>query len=169
VKRCPRCKVEIALEEFAASGYCKPCNRARVREWQTANPAKVKDNAARHREKHRARRNAESRTRYQRLMAEDPERVRKIRRDWAKTEKGIIANRLARHKRRGASVDAEAREYVAILLRDPCSYCADPAVEIDHIDPLALEGVGHWDNLTGSCRRCNAQKNDRPLLAYLAS
>lgn len=32
-KRCPRCKELNLPTEMSSTGYCHPCNRARVREW----------------------------------------------------------------------------------------------------------------------------------------
>jgi 5-methylcytosine-specific restriction endonuclease McrA len=95
----------------------------------------------------------------------DPESIRKQRREWAKTPKGVLANRLARHARRGAALD---REYAEILYGDPCSFCGTRPVEIDHIVPVVAGGTGEWDNLAPACRSCNASKNDRPLLAFMA-
>jgi 5-methylcytosine-specific restriction endonuclease McrA len=61
-----------------------------------------------------------------------------------------------------------AIKYASALLHDPCSYCGNsPAVEIDHINPVARGGSKEWDNLTGACARCNRQKHARPLLVFL--
>lgn len=143
--------------------------KERVATWQKANPEKVKVHTARHRDKNREKRRADALARYRRLMAEDPERVRAQRRKWAKTEKGAMQNRLARHRRRGAAPTTTAKVYAEILLSDPCSYCGSPGGEIDHLDPITSGGNGDWLNLTSACRRCNASKNDRSLLVFLAA
>lgn len=158
--RCdPCCK---AYEEwYAINGQA---NRDRARAWRLANPNQRKVQTAKYREKHREEKNAKDLAYYHKRMAEDPESIRRNRREWAKTPQGRIANRLARHTRRGAASD---REYVEIILRDPCAYCGGVGGEVDHILPLAAGGDGHWENLTPACRRCNARKNDRKLLQFL--
>lgn len=73
------------------------------------------------------------------------------------------------HRRRGAEPDADAREYVEVLRRDPCCYCGTTADEIviDHIHPVSLGGAGDAENLTAACRRCNASKSGKTLLQFL--
>lgn len=61
-----------------------------------------------------------------------------------------------------------SREYVAILLNDPCSYCSMGGGVVDHIEPIADGGTNDVANLTAACRSCNAQKNDIPLIVFLA-
>lgn len=168
MKRCPRCKESVPLDQWSRD-YCKPCSVARSAEWQKANPEKHKAQRARYREKHRAALRAKGLDRYYRLMVEDPERIRANRRAAAKTPKGVVYNRGARHKRRGAPMDALAREWAAIVLNDPCAYCGEPAVELDHIQPVSLGGDGLWENLSAACRSCNARKNDQSLLQFVAA
>lgn len=163
--RCDAC-VKAHLAWYAEHGAAA---RERAAAWRKANPEKRRAQAAVHRDRHRDKRNADALERYHRLMAEDPERVRALRREWAGTEKGRMAGRLAAHVRRGAAPTAGAVEYAAIILADPCSYCGEPAVEIDHIDPVASGGDGDWPNLAPACRRCNARKNDRRLLQFVAA
>lgn len=142
---------------------------ARATTWKADNPEKVKASNAAYRNRNRDALRAKGLAYYERLMGEDPERVRAWRRAAAATPKGQMAGRLAAHKRRGVRPDDEAREYIAILLNDSCSYCGGPGGEIDHITPVADGGSGEWPNLTSACRRCNARKNDRPLLSFLAA
>lgn len=162
------------VEKIRARGreaYARDPERIKrnAKEWAEKNPERRKEQQARYRENHRPERQAKGRARYHKLMEEDPERVRAQRRAWAKTPKGALYSRFAAHKRRGVTPDALAREYAAVLLRDPCAYCGEPAVELDHIDPVSLGGSGTWDNLSGACRTCNARKNDQPLLMFLAA
>lgn len=141
----------------------------RTAAWRIANPEKTKAQRDRYRAKYKERRKVDALARYHRLMAEDPERVRKLRREWAKTDKGAIAGRLARHGRRGAAPSAEAKAFAPVLLADPCSYCGGPGGELDHIDPITRDGDGGFDNFTSACRTCNARKSDQTLLAFLAA
>lgn len=63
--------------------------------------------------------------------------------------------------------DPEAVAYADILRRDLCCYCGAPSEQIDHIEPVIHGGPNDWDNLTASCRSCNASKKDKSLLGYL--
>ena len=160
---------KIAARKAAAHAANPEPTRKRVKEWQAANPDKVKAAAKRSRVKNREAIRVKSLAYYYRIKAEDPERQRAAARAWAKTPKGRIYHRMAAHRRRGVRADPLAREYAAILLNDPCAYCGEPAVELDHIEPVSVGGAGTWDNLTGACRGCNASKNDRRLLAFVAA
>jgi predicted nucleic acid-binding Zn ribbon protein len=70
--------------------------------------------------------------------------------------------RIVRLPSHGAPAD-----YAALLRRDPCSYCGGAGGGIDHIVARAREGADGWENLTGTCGRCNSSKCDRPLLEHL--
>lgn len=160
--RCEECRAAKA----ASTAKYADRNRERTREWQKANPEKFAAQRAKFREDHRKELREKALAYYHARMESDPEAVRKYRRDWAKTPKGVLANRLARHARRGASLD---KDYAEILYGDPCAYCGVRPVEIDHIDPVANGGDGEWMNMTPACRSCNASKNDRTLLAFIAA
>lgn len=163
--RCDECR---AAQRLAGQKYRETHREqedARVARWRAENPDRVKANGKAWKEANRDKVRDINLAWYHRQMEKDPESVRQYRREWAKTDKGRLANRLARHARRGAVSD---KDYVEILLRDPCSYCGSVGGEIDHIDPISLGGTGEWDNLTSACRVCNARKNDQPLLAFVA-
>jgi 5-methylcytosine-specific restriction endonuclease McrA len=53
----------------------------------------------------------------------------------------------------------------SIFVRDNhrCQYCGHPAENIDHVVPRSRGGEHVWENVVASCRRCNAQKEDRLL------
>ena len=98
----------------------------------------------------------------------DPEKARAHERE-------IRARRAVKHRadarareRNLGTLDADSRSFDAILRCDPCSYCAAPADQVDHIEPVARGGANHWTNLTAACRRCNRAKSDKPLLLHLA-
>lgn len=159
----------------------------------------------RYRARHLERVRAADRERMTRLRAEDPDRIKAIKRasrlrDPARTAM-VDAARYARDRERNrASARAwqaahpgrvrelmrraqrayrarqsgarqgdhgELREYQEIIARDPCSYCTGAGDSADHIEPLAAGGAHDASNLTAACRRCNASKQDRPLLRYL--
>lgn len=85
----------------------------------------------------------------------NPEKVRAL---------GRLNDRL---RRACVSDNTEAREYAAILLRDPCVYCGGQGGTIDHIVPVSEGGSGDPVNLAGACGRCNRSKQAKPLLTYL--
>lgn len=83
-------------------------------------------------------------------------------------EKRRIYNAQTRASRAGAPFDATAREYAALIARDPCSYfCGHVGATVDHIIPIKAGGTSEWENLTAACRSCNPSKGDRSLLVHL--
>jgi 5-methylcytosine-specific restriction endonuclease McrA len=141
---------------------------AKVAAWIAANPERRAAQTARYRERHREERRADSLARYYQQMATDPDAVRKRRREWAKTRKGILANRAARHARRGAPYTDEALEWIASLVDPACGYCGGAATEIDHVVPVSLGGTGELTNLVPACRSCNARKSKAAVSDFLA-
>lgn len=71
--------------------------------------------------------------------------------------------RLPRDEVPPTQIKAYAHLYV-----DPCAYCGQPSMVIDHIVPWA-RGGRHEDgmNLIGACKRCNARKRTKSLLRFL--
>lgn len=61
----------------------------------------------------------------------------------------------------------ETVAFVAMLRRDPCSYCGAPGGTIDHIVPLSKGGSHHSSNLAASCMTCNNKKKARSLLSFI--
>lgn len=53
-----------------------------------------------------------------------------------------------------------------------CHYCSAElqidSVEVEHMQPRALDGDDHPLNLVAACRRCNREKSDRTALEFLA-
>lgn len=117
--------------------------------------------------KHRER----TRAQQARLQREDPERKRATNRRWARNQhpsKRARWNTYNRARRRALGLcSAVTRAFMVVLLADPCPYCGERAAEIDHIEPLALNGGVEWDNLTGACQSCNRRKNDRRSLIFM--
>jgi 5-methylcytosine-specific restriction endonuclease McrA len=168
MQTCRDCLVEKPLDHFnKRCARCKPCQLVYIAAWRKANPDKLRAQTKRYKDKNRDRLRAQNLARYHQLMATDPDSVRAQRLAYAKTPKGAIYNRLAAHKRRGVRYDAEAREYVALILKDPCVYCGGGAVEVDHVTPITKGGSGHSSNLAPACRSCNARKNDESLLVFM--
>jgi 5-methylcytosine-specific restriction endonuclease McrA len=172
LKTCHGCDQDFPMESFALVrpkryprsmkrvAYCKACRRARAakyydpdkaREYYLAHAARIK---AASRKRHRERR--EERLAYFRdYRLANPERMQEH-------------NAIQWARRRGVPLDEAGVEYREILRRDPCVFCGGPANSIDHIDPVVRGGTSEWMNLTSACQGCNAQKNARPLLIFLA-
>lgn len=141
--------------------------KARATAWKKANPERTKELAAAYRERNRELIRTRSIARYYELMKNDPEKVRKWRRDGAKTPQGVVTSRSARHKRRGAPLTAESKAWWLSLVDPLCTYCGDPATTIDHIIPLSKGGSGKRENLTPACKRCNSRKNQMSVEDFL--
>ena len=86
---------------------------------------------------------------------------------YEKTEKGRARKKMKNAARGHRGVERSARDYAAVLLGDPCSYCGGPADTIDHIEPTVFGGSQGWENLTAACRSCNSRKNANSLLLVL--
>lgn len=188
-KRCPSCGEVKPLGEFAPnrstktgrSPYCAPCQKAYAREhyrknrdayiakaagWRGDNPERMQESRQKWVESHgdlnRAvkaawtKRNREKMNAYKRAWREtNPDKVREYA--W-----------LSNQQRRGNDrPDQLARLYRTTLLDDPCSYCGAAGGEIDHIEPIRAGARGEWQNLTASCRSCNARKNAKPFLLFM--
>jgi 5-methylcytosine-specific restriction endonuclease McrA len=105
-----------------------------------------------------------------RYRAAHPDEARAKRAAWYReTPKGRRSGLLARERRRGVPLDAEAQEYLTILEGDPCTWCGgrDP-ITPDHLTPVSKGGDSRWQNLTGACLSCNASRGPKSVLAFLA-
>jgi hypothetical protein len=88
------------------------------------------------------------------------------RRSRARFPERVVARTM---KRRTLTfpVPPETAEYIAVLRRDPCSYCGKDAGSVDHIDALHIGGNNNPENLTAVCRSCNSSKRTETLLSFL--
>lgn len=77
------------------------------------------------------------------------------------------AGKAAAHRRRGTPFTPDAVDYLSVILADPCVFCGAPSDSVDHIVPVSGGGTGDWDNVAPACMRCNAAKNNRPLLSFM--
>ncbi len=55
------------------------------------------------------------------------------------------------------------KQRLRVLARDgwTCTYCGEPATEVDHVIPRKVGGGHDMDNLVASCRACNLRKGAR--------
>lgn len=77
-----------------------------------------------------------------------------------------------RRRGQGDKPSDETMAYIAILKQDPCCFCGEPMEEIEHIEPparwdLRVPGWNQWTNLSAACQKCNGQKYEKSLLAFL--
>lgn len=130
-----------------------------------------KESTQRYKDANRDKIRKSSLDRYYSIMASDPERIRKLRRDYAKTPYGrAIYYSAQNRRRRDVPYSQEAIDWIASIDWDTetCTYCETaPATEIDHILPITKGGTGDRENLTPVCRPCNARKGNRYLADFL--
>ena len=87
-------------------------------------------------------------------------------RDFAMTE-AILSDPIILNKARRKPLSKKTR--FEIFKRDcfQCQYCGahppDVVLEVDHVDPVALGGTDHKENLVTSCYACNRGKSATPL------
>jgi 5-methylcytosine-specific restriction endonuclease McrA len=138
--------------------------RGRGRRWQARNLEKERERwrqyDADNREKRRLAR--------ARFRAEQPELDREIRQKWRAANPHRMRDYFYRHYEFVRDATPNTRDYIAVLLGDPCSYCDKPMDHIDHIVPRTRDGSHHWTNLTAACASCNPGKSNKPLLLWLA-
>ena len=66
------------------------------------------------------------------------------------------------------NIRGNAREFLNVILRDPCAYCGSHEnMGADHIDPSCYTGDSRASNLTAACSKCNLAKEDFYLLEHL--
>lgn len=173
-KKCKACGEVKPLEDFSPEprvrdGRAARCRRCHYAKW--GNKPRSPERLAYHREHQEAWRKANldearerGRAEYQRNRAKYIARARRWRADNPERRREQAA---ADARRRRLDRDADAVAYADILRRDPCSYCGEPAVEVDHIVAVTTSGDNGWPNLTAACRLCNGRKSDAPLLRFL--
>ena len=66
----------------------------------------------------------------------------------------------------GPLYDTNIREFIFNKTKGRCSYCEEPAQEIDHIIPRSNGGTNSSYNLTPACRSCNEKKSNLSLKEF---
>lgn len=181
-KICRVCLKELPLAQFYARpdspdglrNDCKDCTKNRSHQSAERNVEKRREYMKQYAEKNRlhlnteARRRAETNSRklyFRRYRVINKPTVQKNEQRYRQNNRHKEVAR--RHARRAMPLTDQAREYIAILQNDPCSYCGTAGGTIDHIIPVAKGGTNDWDNLTAACLSCNSKKHDRHLLTFL--
>lgn len=95
----------------------------------------------------------------------NPEKVRANKAAWRAVNR-VRTNVSDRLRRSDASLQ-ETKDWVKIIVNDPCSYCGNQFEHVDHITALSQNGDGTWDNLTAACSACNLSKQAKSLLEFL--
>lgn len=135
--------------------YC-----SRTCKTKASDQRRKEDGRAIARDRARYPREAEHRREYaRRYLAENPDRMREIRR-----------KRKAKTRGTGEGVyDFTDRDWARLVNRygGRCAYCGEKAVlQRDHVVPLALGGTHGPGNITPACQPCNYSKGAVPLTVW---
>lgn len=187
LKRCPKCNRDLPVTEFhrhsqtkdGLKNYCKGCNKATARDYYHRNIAKTRASKRLYTRDHRE----ENKARSKRWREQNPqqfkskrdawrqnnaERHRQSNAEWREANRERYREQMRRAKLlRKVGKNKESAIYARILYADPCSYCGDRSASLDHIQAVSQGGGNGCENLTGACMRCNAAKQDKPLLLFL--
>lgn len=144
------------------------CEKCSIRVRYEDNRAAELDRNKKYRHAHRVQLAEATRERFE-LWRSDPANVlkeRATRSAWRARRRDLRREQNQRRSRRSAGGTVTAG-WLAVLLTDPCAYCGDDAIGIDHIVPLFAGGEHDWSNVVGACQRCNSQKRATSLLRFL--
>lgn len=117
--------------------------------WREENPAAVRAEKRRYRQRHREQLAQYSRDRY----AADPVRAR-----------SYVHNSRGRSAGVGGSIAADDVRHHLHSQKGRCYWCGTPvadAFEIDHVVPLSRGGPNEPDNIVVSCTPCNRSKGNK--------
>lgn len=185
-KWCCGCKENLPFEDFNKSKShkdglaprCRECDSTYKKKWYKANRERQLEKQRNYNSENKEKRNAYQRER----RKKDPYKADAPGRKYRASEKGKETRRARDRRyyqekkpyyltkaatRRGVPYTEEAKEYISIILDDPCVYCGGPSGTVDHIQPISKGGLGDWDNLAPACHSCNSGKCDRDLLQFL--
>jgi 5-methylcytosine-specific restriction endonuclease McrA len=150
----PRPLAEFYVDKRHGRPYtvCKRCWKARYR-----SSDKTAGYAVRQREVNRA------------YREQNPERVRRLNREWDRTDRGRSGRRVreAARRARARAAFVEDVDPLVVLERDDgvCGICGedvDPlAFHVDHVIPLASGGEHSYANTQVAHPRCNMAKGAR--------
>jgi 5-methylcytosine-specific restriction endonuclease McrA len=136
----------------------KDADRVKGAEWRKANPERRRAAQARYR-------------------AKNPDKVREMKARWYKANRDKLIERAvewqranpeckrATSQKRRAAGRVSAADMRAIMAQ-PCAYCGDKAVHVDHVTPIARVGTSDVENLVAACRPCNLAKGQRTALEF---
>jgi len=145
-------------------------NRERVnrvtREWQHANPDKMKAIRRRYTVKTVTKRAA--------YRLANLDRIKPYQKAWFAAHPGYIAEkqhvqRARRYQQKKAGGVPRAEwAYIKAWYGNVCAQCsATERITMDHFIPLILGGKHEWSNVWPLCKACNSRKKDkRPALHY---
>lgn len=107
----------------------------------------------------------------QRRRADPAERERWLadQRAWrAKDGNMARGNHTRRTRKLAALIDGPLRAatYARVIASGPCVYCGAPATTVDHVVPLARNGLETESNLVPACGSCNSSKGAKLLAEW---
>jgi len=160
-KRCPCCGESKLLAEFnkhrgnrdGLQNYCKLCQSAATRKWQSANKDKHNDAAMRY--------YYSKGRKYYELHRE---RIEAYRKEWYKqnpTKRTEYKRAYRARKINSSDEHFSQEEFVALCesYNNKCLGCGSmDKLEADHIVSLVSGGPDGIDNIQPLCRICNAKK-----------
>lgn len=140
------------------------------KEWAKNNPEATKLHAKKYADANRDKKNASiSRWRYA-----NADRVKTVKSAWNKRNKGALSvfkqNRRAREKLLGGILSKDLAEKLMVLQQGKCAACYLPLegdYHLDHIIPLALNGINEDSNMQLLHSTCNHKKHSKHPVEFM--
>lgn len=102
-------------------------------------------------------------------VAENPEAVRKIKRDWNHRNKDAVRSKVLQRRARlktNGLFDIR-RSFLRRLYASPCIACgSNKNIQADHVLPLSRGGRHSEGNLQPLCRDCNYRKHHKTMMEW---
>jgi 5-methylcytosine-specific restriction endonuclease McrA len=176
MRTCTKCLQEKPLSEFlifqrdGRMTRCRDCLNAKTRAYHQTNRERLNTLRQARYEANRAEENRRKRE----WMRAHPEKIRVYNKRYAAKDpdrlRANVANANHRRRAQGGGVSAWQWRGIRAEYGGRCAYCAikPPHLQQEHVEPLVLGGAHEPENVVPACARCNASKNSRSLLVWIA-
>jgi hypothetical protein len=173
---CCKCKKEKSLKEFAKhkrmkdgrDTICRECARERAREHYKNNKEKRISLAKKYYEEHRENM-LEKAAKYR---EENREIINEYFREYQKTQHRKDCKRIYNSKRRSKCEETDITTEYVLKLKEETNFCPICGIKLsdegdnnkyhlDHIIPLAKNGLHMKSNIRFICRKCNLEKGSK--------